>query len=423
MMGGLTYERAKFPHDEPAPKVANVTLLLVHTDSVAMMDQEKEGAQEIEPTPNTEVGEKVFSYEEYQKVLSDIYVRAERVPNLVNRGMTKLLKLRHDIYDAEARYSSVQQGPTPLVVNESHSSFQRIPGADGSMKRKESFVDKMCRRGQTKPNAPKTAKATMGWYKKPTKLVSSQKQAKNANCIANHEQEADAQVQPSDGAEGADSVVGVLATPIVKKTARKGRGAKTVVDGAQKPAKAKAAPRARKEKAPKVPKEKPATRVPKAKPAPTEPRAKPNPRVPKEKPAPTVARAKPAPRVPKEKPITRVPKLKPAPKRTVQQEVGIGAILDSSECNGNARATNGLPVNGSGEGDTNWTPPIETGPNGSTIWSGILVVVDPAIQSTVLSNIYPTWLSKGVVDQECTKQSAYLGGLHSGLLEQFMKTS
>ncbi|CAM6089789.1 unnamed protein product [Calypogeia fissa] len=435
MMGGLAYERAKFPHEQPAPKVANVTLLLVATDSVAMTDQEKDASQEIEPTQDTEVGEKIFSYEEYQKVLSDIYVRAERVPNLVNRGMTELLKLRHDIYDAEARYSSVQQVPTPLVVNQSQSSFERIPGADGSMIRKLSFVDKMCRRGRTKRNAPKVAKgeksiplvpnqvvepfvrtvkvkesdqqildkaalkcidlneepdwhftATMGRYKKPTKLVSSQKHARNGNCTADGEQEADAQVAPGDGAQGANSVEGVLATPIVKKTARKGRGAKTALDGAQKPAKVKAPPRARKEKAPKVPKAKPAPKLPKAKPAPKLPKAKPTPRVPK------------------------VPKSKPALKKSVLRDVGNGAILELTQCNENANPNLAGPVNGGGGGDTDWTPPIP-------------VVVDPAIQSTVLSNIYSGWLFKGVVEKECTKQSPYLGGLHSGLLEQFMKSS
>ncbi|CAM6129253.1 unnamed protein product [Calypogeia fissa] len=84
-------------------------------------------------------------------------------------------------------------------------------------------------------------------------------QEKGAQEIEPTQDTEEADAQPDDTAEGADSVVGVLATPIVKKTARNGRGAKTAVDGAQKTAKAKAAPRARKEKAPKVPKEKPAT--------------------------------------------------------------------------------------------------------------------------------------------------------------------
>ncbi|CAM6123367.1 unnamed protein product [Calypogeia fissa] len=392
MMGGLAFERAKFPAPQPDPKVANVTLPLVDNDSVAMTDQEKESAQEIEPTQDTQGQEKVFSYEEYQKVLSDIYVRAQGVPNLVNRGMSELLKLKHDIYNAEALYLSVQQGPTPLLLNESQSSFRRIPGVDGSMKQKESFVDKMCRRGRTRPNAKKSAKATMGRYKKPTKLVSSQKQASNVNSTANGEQEPDAEVAPGDGAEGEHSVVGVLATSNVKKAARKGRGAKTALDGAQKPAKAKAAPTVRKEKAPKVPKAKPAPKVPKAKPAPKVPKAKPTPKAPKAKPAP---KAPKVPKVPKEKLTTGVPKSKPPPSKTVQPKVGTGAMLDSSL------------------GKENIDP----------IWSGNPVVVDPAIQTTVLSNIYSGWLSKGVALKECTKQSAYLGGLHTGLLEQFMKSS
>ncbi|CAM6116729.1 unnamed protein product [Calypogeia fissa] len=135
--------------------------------------------------------------------------------------MTGLLKLRDEVFSMAARQESVTLDGQTLLNAGQVTSFKPVPGADLSMERKESFVDKMFKRGRRKVNAIKkktdvvtapevvaapfvrvvTVKksdqqildkaalkcidlnedpdwhytAAMGRYKKPTKVVSSQK--------------------------------------------------------------------------------------------------------------------------------------------------------------------------------------------------------------------------------------------------------
>ncbi|CAM6098383.1 unnamed protein product [Calypogeia fissa] len=73
--------------------------------------------------------------------------------------MTGLLKLRDELFSLEARQGAVQNaGGSFMSQCVTAEAFKPILGADKSLKRKESFVDKFMKRGRSQPNAKKKCK-------------------------------------------------------------------------------------------------------------------------------------------------------------------------------------------------------------------------------------------------------------------------
>ncbi|CAM6087693.1 unnamed protein product [Calypogeia fissa] len=67
--------------------------------------------------------------------------------------MTGLLKLRDELFSLHARQESIHDGPRPILdMGVMTEPFKVIPGADKSLKRKESFVDKFMKRGGRRSN-------------------------------------------------------------------------------------------------------------------------------------------------------------------------------------------------------------------------------------------------------------------------------
>ncbi|CAM6087282.1 unnamed protein product [Calypogeia fissa] len=88
-------------------------------------------------------------------------------------GMTGMLKLIDELFSLDALEESMRLGPTQLIHSSANPDpFRPIPGADKSLKRKESFVDKFMRRGRGRPTAKKKCKE-VGVVKAPEREVNA----------------------------------------------------------------------------------------------------------------------------------------------------------------------------------------------------------------------------------------------------------
>ncbi|CAM6087283.1 unnamed protein product [Calypogeia fissa] len=88
-------------------------------------------------------------------------------------SMLGMLKLIDELFSLDALEESMRLGPTQLIHSSANPDpFRPIPGADKSLKRKESFVDKFMRRGRGRPTAKKKCKE-VGVVKAPEREVNA----------------------------------------------------------------------------------------------------------------------------------------------------------------------------------------------------------------------------------------------------------
>ncbi|CAM6098391.1 unnamed protein product [Calypogeia fissa] len=74
-------------------------------------------------------------YDDYEKVLQQMYEKIDNNPCLNAIGMTRLLKLRDELFSLHARQECVQGEQGPLVdVGLIAEPFTTIPGADMSFR-------------------------------------------------------------------------------------------------------------------------------------------------------------------------------------------------------------------------------------------------------------------------------------------------